>query len=63
MTFGRELVVLHTTPSMFSKLLVHAWRQYGGFNEELILYQFMEGQTDFGMPRGAMMILALNKPK
>jgi hypothetical protein len=26
MTFGRELVVLLTKPSMFGKLLVHAWR-------------------------------------
>ena len=25
-TFGRELVGLHTTPSMFGKLLVHGWR-------------------------------------
>ena len=26
MTFGRELVVLLTKPSMFGKFLVHAWR-------------------------------------
>ena len=26
MNFGRELVVLHTTLSMFGKFLVHAWR-------------------------------------
>jgi hypothetical protein len=25
MTFGRELVVLLTKPSMFGKFLVHAW--------------------------------------
>jgi hypothetical protein len=25
-TFGWELVVLHTTPSMFNRLLVHFWR-------------------------------------
>ena len=25
MASGQELVVLHTTPSMFSKFLVHAW--------------------------------------
>ena len=28
-----------------------------------ILYQFIEGQTHFGMPRGAKMSLALNEPK
>ena len=30
MPFGWELVVLHTTPSMFSKLVLHAWRECGG---------------------------------
>jgi hypothetical protein len=34
MTFGRELVVLLTKPSMFSKFLVHAWRWCGGLNKE-----------------------------
>jgi hypothetical protein len=28
MTFDRELVVLHTTPSMSGKLSVHAWSSY-----------------------------------
>jgi hypothetical protein len=32
--FGRELVVLHTRPSMFGKFLVHPCRQWGGLNEE-----------------------------
>ena len=27
------------------------------------LYQFIEGQTHFGMPRGARMTLAVNEPK
>ena len=34
MTFGRELVVLHTTPSMFSKFSVHAQGECGGLNRE-----------------------------
>ena len=35
MTFGREVVVLHTTPSMFAKFSVrHVWRQCVGLNEE-----------------------------
>ena len=33
LSFGRELVVLHTTP-MFGKFLVHSRWQYGGLNEE-----------------------------
>jgi hypothetical protein len=28
-----------------------------------ILYRFIKGQTDFGMPRGAKMSLALNELK
>ena len=28
-----------------------------------ILYRFIEGQTHFGMSRGAMMSLAINEPK
>ena len=31
--FGQELIVLHTTPSMLGKFLVHAWRQSGGLKE------------------------------
>ena len=34
MTFSRKLLVLHTTPSMFGKLLVPALRWCGGFNRE-----------------------------
>ena len=33
MTFGRDLVVLNTTPFMFGMFLVHAWRYCGGSNE------------------------------
>ena len=32
MTCGWELVVLHTTPSMFGMLLVHGWMEGGGAN-------------------------------
>jgi hypothetical protein len=32
--FGQELIVLHTTPSMLGKFLVHAWRQSGGLKEK-----------------------------
>ena len=34
MTFGEELVVLHTRPSMLGKFLGGAWRQCGGLDEE-----------------------------
>jgi hypothetical protein len=34
MTFGRELVVLLTNPSMFGKFYEHAWRWCGGLNKE-----------------------------
>ena len=33
MTFGQELVDMHTT-FMFGKFSVHAWRQYGGLNNK-----------------------------
>ena len=33
-TFCWELVVSHTTPSMFGKFSVHAWRQCSGLNKE-----------------------------
>ena len=31
---GREIAVLHTTPSMFAKFLLHAWRECLNLNEE-----------------------------
>lgn len=31
---GREFVVLHATPSMYGKFVVHAWWYCGGLNEE-----------------------------
>ena len=36
----------------------------GGLNEEyFISVMFIEGQTHFGMPRGAKLSLALNEPE
>jgi hypothetical protein len=61
MTFGMELVVLLTKPSMFGKFLVHVWRYCGGLNKENILNRFMKGQTHFGMSRGAEMSLVLHE--
>jgi hypothetical protein len=58
MTFGRGLVVLLTKPSMFGKFLVHAWR----FEQRTFYIGSLEGQTHFGLPRGAKMSLALHKP-
>ena len=34
MTFGRELVIWLTKPSMFGKFMVHVWRWCGGLNKE-----------------------------
>ena len=34
MSFGRELDVLPTKPSMFGKFVVHAWRWGGGLKIE-----------------------------
>ena len=34
MAFDQKLVVLHTLPSMFGRLLVDAWRQCGGLSKE-----------------------------
>ena len=39
MTIGQELVVLHTTPSMSGRLLVHAWR----FERRTFRMGFIEG--------------------
>ena len=55
---GWELVVLHTTPSMFGKFVVHAWWYRGGLNEE----HSTSGQTHFGVTRGAKLSLTLNEP-
>ena len=61
MTFGWALIVLNRIPSMFSKFLAHDWRSCGDSRENIV-YQFIKGQSHFGMPRGAKMSLALNEP-
>ena len=62
MTLGREFVVLHTLPSMYGKFSVHAWRLVWKFEQKTFYDWFIEGQTHFGMPRGAKISLVLNKP-
>ena len=52
MTFGMELVVLHTVPFMFGKRLVSFRCMLGGLNKEHSK-SIIEGETHFGMPRGA----------
>ena len=58
MPFGRELVVLQTTPSLFGKFgyLEVQWR----IDEE---HSILRVETQFGTPRGAKMKLALNQLK
>ena len=41
--------MLHRRPSIFGDFCMHAWRYCEGWNQKLNLYQFMEGQTHFGM--------------
>ena len=57
--FSLGVGCLFTTPSMFGKFSVCPWRCCGGLTKD-ILYQFIEGQSHFGMPRGAKMSLAHN---
>ena len=45
MTFGQELIVMHTRPSTFGGLLVHAGRHFKNISS-----QFIEGQARCGMP-------------
>ena len=44
---------------VFGACLVVVWR----FEQRTFPYQFIEGQTQFGMQRGAEISLALNGPK
>ena len=56
---GSWLFCIQRLPCLVSCRCMH-----GGLNEEhSILYQFIEGQAHFGMPRGAQMSMALNEPK
>lgn len=45
----RELVVLHTTVSMFGKFSVQAWSPCGGLNEVNFCICALGGRTHFGM--------------
>ena len=52
---------MHTTPSIFGKVYNARLEVCGGLIEEhskLVI----DGQTQFGMPRGAKINLALNEP-
>jgi hypothetical protein len=60
MTFGWKLVVLHTTPAIFSKFSVHSWRYYGGLNEGYSI-SVHQGSNSFGIPKGPKVSLALNE--
>ena len=61
MAFGQELVILHTTPSIFGKFAML------GVSVEVraknILYRFLRVKLVLDMLRGANMILALNELK
>ena len=46
-----ELVVLHSTPSLVCRFLVHAWMWCGGSNRDHSIL-VIEGQTPSVMPRG-----------
>ena len=48
MNFDRELVVLHTTSSMFGKLWCFLGGKFGALNKN-VLYRFVEAQTHLGM--------------
>ena len=63
MIFGTELVVFHTTPSMFSKFSVPCLKVVGRVEVRTknILNRFTENETHFGMPRGAKMSLTLKR--
>ena len=52
MTFGWELVVLHITPFMLDRYLVHAWRSCGHLKEK---HSTLVCRTHFGMARGTKM--------
>ena len=62
MTFGRDLVVLNTTPFMFGMFLVHAWRYCGGSNEVHSISVHGESNLIWHA-KGAKMSLALNELK
>ena len=48
LTFGWELLVLDTKPTMFGKFMVHAWR----FEQRTSYISSLRVKLHFGMPRG-----------
>ena len=47
MNIGRELVALHSTPSMYDKFSMHAWRWWrGGLSKEHSIMAF-RGPSSF----------------
>ena len=62
MAHDQDLVVVHTTPSMFSDILVHVWRVVWRFDQKPSISVHC-GSNSFGMPKGAIVSLALNELK
>ena len=62
MTFGEELVVLHTTPSMFGKFFDECLEVVWTFRRRTFYLALSKGEAHFGMQRRAQMSLALNEP-
>ena len=61
--YGQELVILHTTPSMYSKYLVHAWRQHRGLNEGMLYIHSLRVYLSLACHEMLKLSLALNEPK
>ena len=51
MTSVRELVVLHSTPSMFDRFLVQCLEVVGRFEQQTFYIGSIEGRTHFGLPK------------
>ena len=60
MALDQDLVVLHTTPSMFNNILVHVWRVVWRFDQKPSILVHC-GSNSFAMPKGAIVSLALNE--
>ena len=53
MTYGHELVNLHTRPAMVRKFLVDAWRCCGGSTEEHPISVFSVSNSFLSRKKGA----------
>ena len=62
MTFGQELVVLHTTPFMFGKFFDACLEVAWTFKRRTFYIDLSKGEAHFRMQRSAQMSLALNEP-